>query len=267
VVAALAAELAAAPPDLVVVSGDLTMRARRSEYRAARAFFDRLGAPVLAVPGNHDITPFFLHERFLDPYARWREAIAIETEPAWSNQQVAVIGLNTARRLGDHLDWSRGRVTRTRLDRLARRLAAVPADLLRIVVAHHPLLPPEAGPRVTVVGGAARALEMLARHRVRLVLAGHLHRGYMRRASTGHGATLIVQGSTATSVRLRGEPNAYHRVRIGPDNEPVITTRVWNGAAWTTQAAPDAIGKEAVSVTVDAETTGDNPYEKMIIGE
>jgi 3',5'-cyclic AMP phosphodiesterase CpdA len=156
VVAALAEELAAAPPDLVAVSGDLTMRARHREFRAARAFFDRLRAPVLAVPGNHDITPFALVERFLDPHARWRQAIAADTEPVWRDDRVAVLGLNTARRFGHHLDWSRGRVTRQRLDGLGARLDRMPPDLLRIVVAHHPLVPPEGGPRVVLAGGAAR---------------------------------------------------------------------------------------------------------------
>ncbi len=85
VVEALVAELNADPPDLAAVSGDLTMRARRREYRAARAFLDRLRAPVLAVLGNHDITAYWLHERFLDPLGRWRRFIAEEPEPVWAD--------------------------------------------------------------------------------------------------------------------------------------------------------------------------------------
>src|SRR3954464_2209244 len=83
VVAGLTAELNADPPDLVVVSGDLTQGARRREFAAAQAFIAGLSAPVLAVPGNHDLTPYHLVERFSDPYRRWRRAIAEETEPAW----------------------------------------------------------------------------------------------------------------------------------------------------------------------------------------
>jgi len=60
VVAGLAAELRADRPDLVVVSGDLTMGARPAEFRLARAFLDEVGAPALAVPGNHDLTPYRL---------------------------------------------------------------------------------------------------------------------------------------------------------------------------------------------------------------
>src|SRR5688572_25280089 len=98
VVEALVADLNSNVPDLIAVSGDLTMRARSREYRAARAFFDRLRAPVLAVPGNHDITSYWLHERFLDPLGRWRRFIAEEAEPIWTDAEIAVVGVNTASR-------------------------------------------------------------------------------------------------------------------------------------------------------------------------
>ena len=97
VVAALLEELNADPPDLVAISGDLTQGARIGEFHAARAFIDRLRAPSLAVPGNHDISPYNLVERFTDPYARWHRIISLETSPVWSNGRVAVLGLNSAR--------------------------------------------------------------------------------------------------------------------------------------------------------------------------
>ncbi len=235
VVAALAAEITDDAPNLVAISGDLTLGARRAEFEAARAFFDAIPVPWLAVPGNHDITPYRLLERFTDPYARWRKVIGPETEPVWQNDQVMVVGLNTARRVGLHWDWSRGRVTAVRLQRVLARLSAAPRELTRIVVAHHPLLPPESAPLTPVVGGAGRALSALASAGVRLVLAGHLHRGYARLASPAPDAPLILQGSTATSTRLRGEPNAYNRVTIAADGRPSVEVRVWNGGAWETQ--------------------------------
>ena len=235
VVTALAAEIAADRPDLVAISGDLTLGARRDEFRAARAFIDALPVPVLAVPGNHDITPYRLFERFTHPYARWQQEIGVQTEPSWQNDQVVVVGLNTARRIGLHWDWSRGRVTSRRLKYLLDRLAAAPPTLARIVVAHHPLLPPEALPGTPVVYGARRALAALAAAGVRLVLAGHLHRGYARLASLAPDAPLILQGSTATSTRLRGEPNAYNRVTMAANGDPSVEVRIWNGRAWETQ--------------------------------
>lgn len=241
VVAALADELRSDAPDLVAVSGDLTMGARRTEFRAARQFMDGLRLPVLAVPGNHDITPYKLWERFTAPYARWHREIGPETEPQWHNDKVAVVGLNTARRLGWHWDWSRGRVTRRRLRRLVARFDALPRSLVRVVVTHHPLLPPEALPTTPVAGGATRALSAFTRSGVALVLAGHLHRGYSRIASTGADAPLVLQGSTATSVRLRGEPNAYNRITIGADRRALVEVRFWDGGRWMTRQSAQTI--------------------------
>ena len=238
VVAALIADLNADPPDLVVISGDLTQGARHWEFEAARAFMDAVGAPTFAVPGNHDITPYDLWERFTDPYARWRDIISPETEPVWQDGTVAVLGLNTARRMGLYLDWSRGRVTHVRLRRLLARMDALPKDLVRVVVAHHPLLPPETAPDTRVVGAAAEALAAFAERGVALVLAGHLHRGYARLASPDGRPPLILQGSTATSVRLRGEPNAYNRIAIIPGGHVDVVTRIWDGESWGARVKP-----------------------------
>jgi 3',5'-cyclic AMP phosphodiesterase CpdA len=232
VVAALRAELNDDRPDLVVVSGDLTQGAHIAEFRAARAFLDSLVSPWLAVPGNHDISPYNLLERFTDPYRRWRREISAETAPAWRNEQVAVFGLNSARRAALHWDFSRGRVTRGRLGRLLAAIDAEPAGRARVVVMHHPLLAAEGAPKLRITAGANRALSLFAAHGVCLVLAGHLHRGYVRTSQSGSDRPVVLQGSTATSVRLRGEPNAYNRIRFGADGLPAISTRIWDGTAW-----------------------------------
>jgi 3',5'-cyclic AMP phosphodiesterase CpdA len=235
VVVSLLEELNGDPPDLIAISGDLTQGARMSEFHAARAFLDQLRAPSLAVPGNHDISPYNLLERFTDPYARWRRVISLETTPMWRNESVAVIGLNSARRLGLHWDWSRGRVTRLRLARLLARLESLPANLVKIVVVHHPLLHPEGEPTTPIAGGAVTALRTLEAHKVRLVLAGHLHRGFARFASPSGRRLMVLQGTTATSMRLRGEPNAYNQVTISPDGDLTVRVRVWDGRSWRTR--------------------------------
>jgi len=249
IVNTLVAELNAEPPDLVAISGDLTLGGRHSEFRAARAFINRLTAPTLAVPGNHDITPYNLPERFTNPYIRWRTEIDPETEPFWSDGTVAVIGLNTARRFSLQWDWSRGRVTRKRLLRLIARLDAVPDGVVRIVVAHHPLLPPETGPETPVAMGAARALAAFTQHHVALVLAGHLHRGYARLATVGDDPPLVLQGGTATSVRLRGEPNSYNRVAVHADGGVFVEVRAWDGQGWGTRAVGEADARALARMT------------------
>ena len=113
----------------------------------------------------------------------------------------------------------------------------MPPGVARVVVAHHPLLPPEAEPETPVAGGAAAALAAMTHAHVVLVLAGHLHRGYARLAAAGGQPPLVLQGGTATSVRLRGEPNAYNRVAVTASGEVTVAARVWGGHQWTTRAA------------------------------
>jgi 3',5'-cyclic AMP phosphodiesterase CpdA len=109
----------------------------------------------------------------------------------------------------------------------------MPRPRVRLVVAHHPLLPPEQEPQGIVVGGARRALAAFAHCHVKLVLSGHLHRSYARLAVEGGGGPLIVQGGSATSTRLRGEPNSFNLLTVEPAHAS-IESMVWQGGAWTT---------------------------------
>jgi len=84
-------------PNLLVLSGDITQRARREQFRQAKAWIDRLGAPVLAIPGNHDLPLFGLLARLRDPYARHREAFGDALEPAYASAELLVVGVNTTR--------------------------------------------------------------------------------------------------------------------------------------------------------------------------
>lgn len=245
---ALVTELNDHPAHLVAVSGDLTMRARNREYRAAAAWLGRLKAPMIAVPGNHDITAFYPWERFMDPFGRWRAHVSPETEPLWQDDEIAVIGLNTVIRGGLHLSWEGGRVGKHGLEKLLERLEALPSNLFRIVVAHHPFLAPEEQPDTPLAKHAAPALERLAKAGVRLILSGHLHREYVRlhRGAAGPRTGLlrrqqpdlmVVQAGSAISTRLRGDPNAFNRIII-EQGTARIEPRRWNGTAWVPAPAP-----------------------------
>ena len=129
VVEALLQLAAREQPELVVLSGDITQRARRSQFTAARAFIDRLGAiPALVIPGNHDIPLFNLFARVLHPYANHRRVFGADLEPVFESRELLVIGLNTTRR-ARHTD---GEVPAEQIERAARRLERATPLQLRV---------------------------------------------------------------------------------------------------------------------------------------
>src|SRR6218665_249623 len=133
----LAADVLSQNPDLVVVSGDFTQVGSEEEFRAARAFLDRLEKPVFTVPGNHDVPAHNLIRRFLDPYGLYRRFIAQDLEPVLHLGDVVIAGIRTSRRARFEANWAHGSISRAELRALAGRFAVTTPNALRIVVAHH----------------------------------------------------------------------------------------------------------------------------------
>ena len=228
VVAGLLRDLEEVAPDLVVVSGDLTQRARRSEFIAARAFLDRISCPRLVVPGNHDIPLFDVLNRLLRPLVRFRRYIHEDVDPFLLADGVAVMGLNTAR----SNTWKDGRISAAQIENLQTRFSSVPPGVLKVLVTHHPFLPPPGDPSPPIVGRAVEALRAAEACGVDLVLAGHLHHGYTGDVRTHHAgirrAILVAQAGTATSHRVRNEPNSYNVILVEPERLR-FSLRVWDG--------------------------------------
>jgi 3',5'-cyclic AMP phosphodiesterase CpdA len=228
VVEGLLEDLASIDPTLVVVSGDLTQRARRKEFVAARLFLDRIPFPRLVVPGNHDIPLFDLVTRFARPLGRFRRTIDADENPFFATDAVAVVGMNTAR----STTWKNGRISPAQIEDLRRRLGPVPSQVAKVLVTHHPFLPPPGDPSPPLVGGAKEALEAAEACGVDLVLAGHLHRGYTGDIRTHHAgirrAMLVAQAGTAVSHRIRNEANSYNVIRLSPERLG-FSLRAWDG--------------------------------------
>lgn len=201
-------------PDLVIISGDLTQRATSAQFIAARAYLERLPTPQLVVPGNHDVPLYDVVRRFLSPLGRYRTHIATELDPVFLDDEIAVVGLNTAR----SLTFKGGRIGEKQLTAATSFLAPIAPHVARIVVAHHPLDVPVGLSGVEIVRGAERAITALARHDVDLYLSGHLHLTHTASTAkyvTGYEAPMLVAG-TAVSTRARGEPNSFFVFRVHP---------------------------------------------------
>ncbi len=203
--------------DLIAISGDLTQRARSSQFRAARAFLDRLETPTLVVPGNHDVPLEHLIERVLFPYRRYRKWIGRELEPCFETDDMAVVGLNTV----NPLAWQRGRVPRHAANRV-RRAFHGESRRVCIVVAHHPL---EHRPTDTkaLMTGAGEAIDAFAEYGADIVLTGHLHswRAEPFAERVGRRGALQVHAGTGLSTRLRGEENDFNVLTVTPDEVTV----------------------------------------------
>jgi 3',5'-cyclic AMP phosphodiesterase CpdA len=195
---AAAAEL---KPDLVVVSGDLTQRARAAQFQEAREFLDQLPKPLIVVPGNHDVPVY-------RPLSDYRRYITDDLHPSFGDDEIAALGINTAR----GWIWKNGRVNLRQLERIRGHFRNVPRGVAKILVTHHPFdLPAHYGRRELVVR-ASRAMRTVAECGIDLLLAGHFHVAHAGQTSGGRAAIFVAAGTL--SGRLRGEANSFNTIRI-----------------------------------------------------
>jgi 3',5'-cyclic AMP phosphodiesterase CpdA len=201
-------------PQVVAVSGDLTQRARSHEFRAARAFLDSLPQPQIVVPGNHDVPLHNVFTRFLQPLEKYRRYVTDNLEPFFADDEIAVVGVNTAR----SLVLKGGRINRDQVARIREKLCPFHDRVVKIVVTHHPFDLPEGHHHRDLVGRSRMAMTGLAECGADVFLAGHLHVSHTghtaeRYKIRGHSA-LVVQAGTASSTRGRGEVNSFNVLRL-----------------------------------------------------
>jgi 3',5'-cyclic AMP phosphodiesterase CpdA len=229
-------ELRGIAPDLVVVSGDLTQRARARQFREARAYLDTLPSPRLVVPGNHDVPLYNVAMRFAAPLWNYRRLIDANLEPAFVDDEVAVVGVNTAR----SLTFKGGRINERQADAVRGMVCELGEEVVKIVVSHHPFDAPEgSGEEDQVVGRARMALGKLAGCGVDVFLAGHLHASHVghtaNRYTIAGVSALVIQAGTALSTRVRGQRNSFNVLRVTPRHIDV-DRHEWDGTGFARAA-------------------------------
>jgi 3',5'-cyclic AMP phosphodiesterase CpdA len=258
---ALAKEIRATPPDVLAVSGDLTQRARVSQFQDFCAFISDFSVPKIIVPGNHDIPLFDVFRRFFSPLTRFRKIVEADLSPTYEDEEVFILGANTAH------SWTvaGGKFSAAAIERVRERLCQVPPHKLRILVCHHPLHI-SAEDREGWVGG----LDQI-RERIDVVLTGHLHQSEnevvvlrkakgdgteamnesaeakcvgaeakiagadLKTADTEASSALLVRAGTAISIRHRGETNSFNLLRVFPESVEV-ELRCWDSGSGAFQS-------------------------------
>ena len=234
-VEAVEARVDEAKPDLVVISGDFTQRARTEQFEQACEFLTRLkdrGHEVLGVPGNHDVPLYDVLRRFLSPLTRYKRFVDETLCPFHEVTGAAVLGINTAR----SLTIKDGRINEEQMEFIRSTFARV-GDVPRILVTHHPLfaLPvDEEGVLGKAIGRQELALDAIADAGVDILLAGHNHRASTHSArdlATRAGPALVIQAGTATSTRLRDEEQSFNQIDIAGE-DVVLTVQKWGGTGF-----------------------------------
>ena len=230
-------------PDIVIISGDLTQRARRRQFIQAADFIGKIRAAkieVLTVPGNHDVPLYDVTRRFLSPLGRYKRFISRNTCPWFENDTIAVLGINTAR----SMTIKGGRISHEQMHIIEERFRTVADTKCRILVTHHPLftLPiGESKKRNAPVGRHTQAIKFVRKAGVHLALAGHLHLPFASTADAlveNFGSLLVVQAGTATSTRLRGgEVQSFNWLRLNGADDLTLQVMQWQDPGFRCAAA------------------------------
>lgn len=199
----------AVSPDLVVVAGDLTQRAKVHEFEMARGVLRRFGdVPVVVTPGNHDVPLYRAWERFGSPFRNWRAFTGrSELNTVTRLDGVTVVALSSA---APRRAVVNGRIHPEQVDFARDAFDQASDDDLRILVVHHHFAPVPTAEGGAPLPGAAQLADAFRQMGVDVVLGGHVHQLHLR---TFHGLPFLSTG-TATSRRGRGVESGWNSLCV-----------------------------------------------------
>jgi len=230
-------------PGVVVLSGDITQRARRSQFAAARRFVDQMAPPrLLTIPGNHDIPLFNPLARTLYPYANYSREFGLNLEPELETESLLILGVNTTRP-ARHKD---GEVSEKQIARISTRLSRASANQLRIVVTHQPVHVIRESDIANLLHGYERAVRSWSAAGADIIMGGHIHLPYVRplrdRFPDLPRRVWSVQAGTAVSSRIReNQSNSVNILRYPVERQRVCQVERWDFAADTARFMPGEV--------------------------
>ena len=261
-------EVLADPPDVVLLTGDLTFNGAEISHRRLAGKLQRLedaGIPVLVLPGNHDVynenaalyrggsferVPFASGESFAEIYRDFGpgEALSADSDSlsyVWQlNEQVWIMMLdeNTAHDfcgLSDRsFQWIEAQLQKAREE-----------GRFVLVAGHQNVFQHSIFRGGYVIQGAQRLQELLRRYGVPLCLSGHLH--------TQH--VLSEDGLTEIATSALCSYPCQYAVLTAEDGRLRYGTRRLDLAAWAERnGRPDAVFQDfagAAGVYMDAHFT------------
>lgn len=209
--------------DVVIVSGDLSQRAKSKQLLAARNHLTRMGTPFVAVPGNHDVPLYPAHLRVFAPFYRWKKNVQKDVNTRFHIPGLAVHALNSAHGFTS----TEGRVHTGHLDYFRRSILRTSPSDFQVLALHHPLLPIPGDSRDRTLRGAYRLLRRLAEYPVDLVLSGHLHRSIIQDVRDWHAqfpyALPVAHIGTGSTNRGRGKEKHLCSVQMISVNKNSFT--------------------------------------------
>ncbi len=216
-------------PDLIIISGDLTQRAKVSEFKKAVDLLKEIkdaGMEYFVIPGNHDLEPFYKITRIFNRFRKYKEYISKDIDPTFKDSEIAIASIVTprARKLKN------GKINMHDVKRVTRWFGSVPEKLVKILVTHHPLDLPLERRKGKLAKRSHKGIKSLSKHYVDLYLSGHYHRSSCvhtgARYKIDNYSAVAVQAGTL-STRHRGEVQSFNVIKIDKPSL-LIETYLWD---------------------------------------